>query len=86
MSDTKVVIIVVVVVAITAEALNSLKEVVGDVGSAGDESVPGGPLPHLRVICFALIALIPFGVFAVLELIVQRQEAEPIISSDSFQP
>lgn len=46
MSNTKVVIIVVVVVAITAEALNSLKEVVGDVGSAGDESVPGGPLPH----------------------------------------
>lgn len=69
MSDTIVVIILIVV---TAEALNSCEEVVGDVAWAGEASVHEGPRNILRRIYFALISIIPFGVFAVWELTVYR--------------
>lgn len=82
MSDT---IVVITLMVITAEALNSCEEVVGDVGWAGEASVHEGPRNILRRIYFALISITPFGVFAVWESTVQRQEAEPIISSDPLQ-
>lgn len=39
----------------------------------------------LRRLYLTLISIIPFEMFAVLELTVSRQEDEPIISSDSLQ-